>query len=592
MPRFANSLCYLLVVSFSGLAEAENSTFNNPILLGFHPDPSCIFVPEWDDTFFCASSSFNAFPGIPIHASKDLQNWKLIAHVLNREEQLPELAYTNRSTAGIWAPTLRYRDDTFWLVTTLVEDDRAADDVTRWDNIIFKSTDIYEPSSWTNAVHFKFQGYDTEPFWDDDGKTYIVGSHAFKVYPGLEIAEANLETGEVGAWQNLWNGTGGAAPEGPHLYRKDGWYYLLVAEGGTGMKHMVTMARSRDLLGPYESDPANPVLTNANTTSYFQTVGHADLFQDQAGNWWGVALSTRSGPGDTYYPMGRETVMTAVTWDEGEFPVWTNISGQVNGWALPAVNKEIGGSGPFIDQGDDVDFAPGSALPAHFTYWRYPNQDSFAVSPDGHPNTLRLSPSKLNLTALNGNYAGPDLGGQTFVGRRQQDTLFTYRVDLDYAPVGVEEEAGVSVFLTQNHHLDMGVVLLPASESTTAFPGTTGSDSEPVDDPAELIPQVRFRGISSVAVPETVVAPVPSAWRGSPLGLEIKAINMTHYSFSVGPSDSRSLMQTLVTSSSDAVSWGFTGVILGVYCTTNGGDGNAPAYFSKWQYIPQGQYRD
>lgn len=122
MPRFTGSVCCLLVASLSALAGAQNSTFNNPILPGFHPDPSCIFVPEWDDTFFCASSSFNAFPGIPIHASKDLQNWKLIgtvygltsligrlrdtqltvvAHVLNREEQLPELAYTNRSTAYI-----------------------------------------------------------------------------------------------------------------------------------------------------------------------------------------------------------------------------------------------------------------------------------------------------------------------------------------------------------------------------------------------------------------------------------------------------------------------------------------------------------
>ncbi|KAI3401507.1 hypothetical protein diail_10941 [Diaporthe ilicicola] len=593
MPRFVTSISCLLLASLSGLARSQNSTFNNPILPGFHPDPSCIYVPEWDDTFFCASSSFNAFPGIPIHASKDLQNWKLIAHVINREEQLPELAYTNRSTSGIWAPTIRYHNDTFWLVTTLVQDDLLADDPTRWDNIIFKSTDPYEPSSWTNAVHFNFQGYDTSPFWDDDGKAYIVGSHAFKVYPALELAEADLETGEVGGWKNLWNGTGGNAPEGPHLYRKDGFYYLVVAEGGTGMNHMVTMARSQSLLGPYEPDTANPELTNANTTSYLQTVGHADLFQDQSGNWWGVALATRSGPGDTYYPMGRETVLTAVTWEEGQFPVWTNISGQESGWAMPPVNKEIAGTGPFIDEGDNIDFAPGSELPAHFTYWRYPNPDSFAVSPEGHPNTLRLSPSRLNLTALNGNYAGPDLGGQTFVGRRQQDTLFTYRVGLDYSPGSAGEEAGVSVFLTQNHHLDLGVVLLPANESTAALLPGADTSPQPSDTArVELIPQIRFRGISSAAVPGPVVAPVPGAWLGRRLSLEVKAVNMTHYSFSVGPADAQSLTQTLLYSSSDAVSWGFTGVILGIYCTSNGGDGTTPAYFSKWQYVPQGQYRD
>lgn len=99
-----------------------------------------------------------------------------------------------------------------------------------------------------------------------------MGSHYWKVYPALELAEANLDTGEVGEWQGIWNGTGGHAPEGPHLYRKDGWYYLVAAEGGTGVDHMVTMARSRNLAGPYESNPANPMLTAANTSSYFQYV--------------------------------------------------------------------------------------------------------------------------------------------------------------------------------------------------------------------------------------------------------------------------------------------------------------------------------
>lgn len=119
----------------SAAFAAENTTYFNPILPGFHPDPSCIFVPDWDDTFFFASSSFNAFPGIPLHASKDLQNWKLIGHVLNRREQLPRLAETNRSTSGIWAPTLRFKNDTFWLLTTLVDDDRPQSDSSRWDNV-------------------------------------------------------------------------------------------------------------------------------------------------------------------------------------------------------------------------------------------------------------------------------------------------------------------------------------------------------------------------------------------------------------------------------------------------------------------------
>ncbi|KAF7531361.1 hypothetical protein G7054_g8969 [Neopestalotiopsis clavispora] len=548
------ALALLLEVS----GASVNSTWQNPILPGFHPDPSCVHVPEWNETFFCASSSFNAFPGIPIHASRDLQNWKLIGHVLNREEQLPRLAETNRSTSGIWAPALRYHNGTFYLVTTLVDDDRAADDASRWDNVIFQADDPYDPTSWTNAVHFDFVGYDTSPFWDTDGKVYITGSHAYHVFPGIQQAEANLETGEVGDWITLWNGTGGLAPEGPHIYLKDEWYYLLVAEGGTGLGHMVTMARSRSINGPYEANPANPVLTAANTTGYFQTVGHADLFSDPSGNWqvWAVALSTRSGPSWIDFPMGRETVLTSVTWEEGEYPVFSPISGEMSGWTFPPEDLDIDGDGPFIGQGDDIEFEPGSEVPAHFTYWRFPIPSSYQVSPPDHANTLQLLPSNLNLTALNGNYAGPS--GQTFVGRRQQDTLFTYSVNMDFSPTSLEEEAGVSVFLTQNHHLDLGIAMLPANSSTlSSFPGPVNATTLP-DDPSKPIPQLRFRAMSYIAVPDPVIVPLPDVWRGRALRLEIRASNATHYTFSAGPADARSQMQTLVEASNAAVSWGFT----------------------------------
>ncbi|KAK1640103.1 glycosyl hydrolase [Colletotrichum phormii] len=584
-------------LTISSTALGSNSTFYNPIIPGFHPDPSCIFVPEWNDTFFCASSSFNAFPGIPLHASKDLQNWKLVGHVLNRREQLPRIAETNRGAAwltelsGIWAPTLRYHDDTFWLVTTLVDDDRDAADASRWDNIIFKARDPFDPESWTDAIHFEFEGYDTEPFWDDDGKTYINGAHAWKIGPWIQQAEADLNTGEVGEWRTIWNGTGGLAPEGPHIYRNDGYYYLLAAEGGTGLGHMVTMARSENVGGPYLSNPLNPALTNANTTNYFQTVGHADLFQDASGNWWCVALSTRSGPEWLNFPMGRETVMTSATWSEGEWPYFTPIEGKMSGWEMPLENLDIEGSGQLISlgevEGDAFDFAPNSAIPDHLTYWRFPIESSYTVSPPERPNSLRLTPSKLNLTALNGNYAGPE--GQTFIGRRQQDTLFTYSVELDFQPTKEEEEAGVTVFLTQNHHLNLGVVLLPASASTQAFPGqnpTTGGS------PSELKLHFRFRGISYVPVPADIVAPVPEDWVGKPLSLEIKAVNMTHYSFSAGPAGAASQAKTIVYASNDAVSWGFTGVFLGAYSTSNGGAGDTPAYLSNWKYTPQGQFRD
>ncbi|KAK4127250.1 glycoside hydrolase family 43 protein [Parathielavia appendiculata] len=578
----------------------RNSTIVNPIFPGFYPDPSCIYLPEREHTFFCASSSFNAFPGIPIHASKDLQNWKLIGHVLNRREQLPRLAETNRSTSGIWAPTLRFHDETFWLVTTLVDDDRPQKDSSRLDNIIFKGKDPYNPKSWSNAVHFNFTGYDPEPFWDEDGKAYITGAHAWQVGPYIEQAEVDLDTGKVGDWQIIWNGTGGLAPEGPHIYRKDGWYYLLAAEdsGGTGLNHMVTMARSKKISGPYEANPRNPVLTNANTTSYFQTVGHSDLFQDGNGNWWAVALSTRSGPEYLHYPMGRETVMTAMSWPKGEFPIFTPISGEISGWPIRHEQEDIRGVGPYANSDDPehLTFPPSTPLPAHLTHWRYPIPSSYTPSPPEKPNTLRLTPSRINLTALNGNYAGAE--GQTFISRRQQHTLFAYSVTLDFSPTQRDEEAGVTAFLTQNHHLDMGVILLPRGSATaSSIPGlpadlsnsTTGGIS---DD--GMVPHVRFRGESYVPVPKPAIFPLPESWRrkGGKLALEIRACNASHYVFSVGPAGKRSEMRVVMEVSNEPVSWGFTGTLLGIYATSNGGNGTTPAYFSDWRYTPVEQFRD
>lgn len=272
------------------------------------------------------------------------------------------------------------------------------------------------------------------------------------------------------------------------------------------------------------------------------------------------------------------------------------------------------------DREDDIDFAPNSEFPPHFQFWRYPNEEYFEISPEDHPNTLRINPSKINLTALNGNYAGP--GGQAFVGRKQQDTLFTYSVDLDFAPEEEEEEAGITAFLTQNHHLDLGVVYLPSGSETASFPGPRGADESAAEE-GDLVPHLRFRAMSYLPVPDTLVVPLPGAWVGETLRLEISAKNNTHYSFSAGPASARSQVQTIIDVSNEHLSWGFNGefpkfpppwtlfrspssvvsnwqclilvdlgAILGIYATSNGGNGSTPAYFSKWKYTPQEQFRD
>lgn len=217
------------------------------------------------------------------------------------------------------------------------------------------------------------------------------------------------------------------------------------------------------------------------------------------------------------------------------------------------------------------------------------------------------------------------------MGCKQQDTLFTFSVSLDFEP-GVEgEETGVSAFLTQNHHFDLGVVMLPARSETASFPGAVTDDGEEEDteDGEEeeetgggLVPYFRFRAESYVSVPKPLVVPVPEAWVGETLRLEIAAKNYTHYTFSAGPAARRSEARQLMEASNDALSWGFTGesmlftsppsrspvgvnrsrgrwanvrvagVILGAYATSNGGEGLAPAYISEWKYVPHEQFRD
>ncbi|KAI6790121.1 glycoside hydrolase family 43 protein [Hortaea werneckii] len=578
--RLQDTALFLLLAT--ALAE-NNDTFFNPILPGFHPDPSCISVPDLDWTFFCATSSFAAFPGIPIHASKDLVHWKLISNALARPEQLPDLAIINGSTSGIWAPSLRYHDGTFYIMTTLVFDHEPQSNVSRWDNFLISTTDPYNSTAWSDPIHFPFVGYDTDPFWDpqDNNKTYVTGSHAYRIYPAITQAPIDLNTGELEYDPViLWNGTGGNAPEGPHVYYKDDYYYLMIAEGGTGIGHMETIARSRSLNGEYyHAYEGNPIVTNANTSAYFQTVGHADLFQDRKGQWWGVALSTRTGPEYEVFPMGRESVLAPVTWHEGEWPIWSNITGKMEAWPLPPSEPIHQGEGQLINTPDHLTFPPNSTLPPHLIHWRIPVRENYQVSAPDHPNTLQLTASFLNLTGHDGVTASHPQG-QTFLARRQVDTFFTFAVNLDISDLRREgDEAGVSVFLTQNHHYDLGIVMLPSSSSSP-----TSSQS--------LTPHFRLRGIStSTTSPDfpVLLQPVNQTWLSSPphqnqphpasqqtsnpIRLEIQATNLTHYALSAAPSGAEHLRQTLGYSPARGVSYGFTGVVVGVYCTVNGREG-------------------
>lgn len=221
---------------------------------------------------------------------------------------------------GLFAPTIRYHKGTFYIVCTNVLHKRylpLQDD--EHQNFILSTTDIWA-DEWSDPVFYDFVAIDTSLFWDDDDRVYLIGASGPAPETKICQFEIDLKTGKkLSEEKLLWEGITKVFPEGPHMYKKDGWYYLLIAEGGCFEDHHVNMARSRDIWGPYEVNPANPVLAKTDPNGYIQYTGHGDLFQDLSGQWYFVCLGVRKNNGR--FIMGRESVLTTVTWPQGEYPV-------------------------------------------------------------------------------------------------------------------------------------------------------------------------------------------------------------------------------------------------------------------------------
>lgn len=275
-----------------------------PIISGFHPDPS---ICRAGDTYYIANSSFEYIPGVPLHSSRDLRHWQLDSNILERPSQLAP--HSGTANSGIFAPTLRFHDGRFWLVTTNILE------VTR-GHIIVTATDPAGP--WSDPTYVEGAiGIDPDLAWGDDGTCYLTWASFDPAHHGhIVSARLDPDTGTLlEAPRKLWDGTGLAAPEGPHLYSKDGWWYLLIAEGGTERGHTVAIARSRSAEGPFESNPANPILTHRSTTNPVQNVGHADLIELSGGEWAMVHLGVRiRGFSPSFHVNGRETFITGIDW--------------------------------------------------------------------------------------------------------------------------------------------------------------------------------------------------------------------------------------------------------------------------------------
>jgi alpha-N-arabinofuranosidase len=420
----AVSAAALYALALPVAASTGTQEYRNPVIRGFHPDPS---ICRNGDDYYLATSTFEYFPGVPIFHSKDLINWRKIGHALTRTSQLN--LDGRKSSKGIFAPTLRCGNGQFYMITT---------DMEGAGNFIVHTRDPAGP--WSEPIKVQEPSFHMDPslLFDDDGKVYYT-RHEGNERGGIVQAEIDVATGQLkGELKRIWNGTGGVWPEGPHLYKINGWYYLLIAEGGTSYDHTVTMARAKTPWGPFEAAPNNPVFTHRDRPDLpLQATGHADLVQTPEGRWFMVMLGIR--PVGRDHHLGRETLLAPVEWTGDG---WL----KVNGGAPLSESMRVAGlpprhPWPKAPVRDDFD---ARTLGLEWTFVRGPGEGLYSLT--AKPGTLRLKGNQVSLS---------EIGTPAFIGRRQTELHARAATLLDFAPTSAEQSAGLALRMNEDHHYQL-----------------------------------------------------------------------------------------------------------------------------------------
>ncbi len=422
---------------------AKAATFRNPILPGFYPDPSICRVGE---DYYLVTSTFEYYPGIPIFHSKDLIHWNQLGHVLDRPSQL-ELD-SIRPSGGVYAPTIRQHNGTFYVINTLVG---------KKGNFIVTATNPAGPWSDPHWIE-NAPGIDPSLFFDDDGKAYYTGNirpdsiPKDSKYRSIWLQEIDLTSmklvGERSIILNEGALHGASNAEAPHLYKVNGLYYLMIAEGGTGDNHAVTIFRSKNLRGPYEGNKKNPILTHRHLGSDYPIActGHADMTETQNGEWWMVLLGVRPY-GGFHYNLGRETFLASVVWQDG-WPVVNPGHGKVlEESAVPNLPLWRVPSTPACENFD------GNVLGFSWNVLRTPRENFYSLT--DRPGFLRLRLRKEMITK----WENP-----SFVGRRQQHINFSTSTAMEFVPKNANESAGL--VLVQNPEFQFRMECLRSGKET------------------------------------------------------------------------------------------------------------------------------
>jgi xylan 1,4-beta-xylosidase len=533
-------------------------TIKNPILRGFNPDPSIVRV---GDDYYIATSTFEWFPGVQIHHSRDLVHWRLLTRPLNRASQLNMLG--DPDSCGIWAPCLSHADGLFYLIYTDVkrygrttQAGTAGASLRDMHNYLVTSKTI--DGDWSDPIFLNSSGFDPSLFHDEDGRKYLLNMlwdfrPGHNRFAGIELQEYSLaECKPIGPRKLIFKGTSLGLTEGPHLYKRNGYYYLVTAEGGTGWGHAVTLARSKSLNGPFELHPDKYILTSRDRPEVeLQRAGHADLVETQTGETYMVHLCGRPLRNRGRCILGRETAIQKMKWDEQG---WLNTAHDDSIPRLeipaPALSTHEFSLPPARDEFDSKE------LNINFQWLRSPwPRELFSLAArSGH---LRL-------------YGRESLGSlfrQSLVARRQQSFCYTAATSVEFNPEDFQQMAGLICYYNSAkfHYFYIGyddtlgryLRVMSSTPDQVQPDSFTAPAPIPANGPVELRVEVDFERLRfAFRIHKQPWSWVPEVFDASILSDEATAPGQPN----------------------------FTGAFVGMCCQDSSGQGR-PADFDYFEYI-------